>query len=382
MLMSSISYSQAAVCALAAAALLLQGCNACSRTAPAPSATNQPTNSAAPNPDPNAAQPPAPEAPAAPTLVAEPAGEGQILRRDPAMDTLVAKGALIEKIASGFGFVEGPIWFPDGRLWFSDIPHNLIRQWTPDGQVAEAVSQSGYEGQTQSKESWRGSNGLAFGKDGDIVICQHGNRRIAVRSKNGVMTTLVDRYQGRRLNSPNDLVYKSDGALYFTDPPYGLAKGDEDPLKELSFNGVFRYAGGRLTLLTQELTRPNGIAFSPDEKTLYVANSDAKRKVIYRFPVAEDGTLGPASPLVDLTAEVADGLPDGLKVDAQGNVWATGPGGVWVISPEGKVLGQVQPKEVPANLTFGDDGKTLYLTARTGLYRLKTEVEGKKPFLP
>lgn len=309
------------------------------------------------------------EAPAA--AAAQPAGEGGILRLDPAFDALVPAAAKIEKVAGGFQFTEGPLWFKDtGNLWFSDVQGNVIRQLAPDGSVTEILRPAGYDGKDAPEGAFIGSNGLAFDKDGNVLICQHGNRRIARRNKAGVLSTLVDRFEGKRLNSPNDLVFKSDGALYFTDPPYGLTKQDEDPKKELPFNGVFRLQGGKLTVLNKEMSRPNGIAFSPDERWLYVGNSDAARKVWMKFPVEEDGTLGPGRVFADVTAEQSEGLPDGLKVDSKGNLWATGPGGVWVFSPEGKHLGTIKPTEVPANCTFAEDGGVLWMTARTSVYRI------------
>ena len=300
---------------------------------------------------------------AAPVVVVD----ESIVRKDPAFDALVPLGAKIEKVAGGFQFIEGPVWMPEGVLWFSDVPGNVIRQWSPEGNKVEEV--------VRPSEN---SNGLIGGKDGTLVICQHSGRRVALRSKSGVLTTLVDRFEGRKLNSPNDAVYHSDGSLYFTDPPYGLEKQDEDPGKEVAFNGVYRLADGKLTALTKELSRPNGIALSPDEKTLYVANSDANRRIWMRYGVMPDGSLVNGRVFADVTAEKAEGLPDGLKVDSNGNVWATGPGGVWVFSPEGKHLGTIKPAEVPANVGWGGDGKTLYMTARTGLYRIQTAVSGKK----
>ena len=191
---------------------------------------------------------------------------------------------------------------------------------------------------------------------------------------------LAAKYEGKRLNSPNDAVYKSDGALYFTDPPYGLVKQDQDPKKELAFNGIYRLAQGKLQLLYKDLTRPNGIAFSPDEKHLYVGNSDASRKIWMRFEVKPDGTIANGKVFYDVTKESAEGLPDGMKVDQKGNLYCTGPGGIWVFSPDGKHLGTIRPPEVPANLAWGDrDGKTLYITARTGLYRVRTNVAGMRP---
>jgi gluconolactonase len=310
------------------------------------------------------------EAPAGP--VAQPAGEGKVLRLDAAMDGLVPAAAKIEKVATGFQFTEGPLWFKDsGNVWFSDVQGNVTRQLAPDGKVTEILNPGGYDGKDAPAGSFIGPNGMTFDKDGNVLICQHGNRRIARRNKAGVVTTLVDRFEGKRLNSPNDLVFKSDGALYFTDPPYGLIKQDEDPKKELPYNGIYRLKDGKLTLLNKDMTRPNGIAFSPDEKTLYVANSDAARKVWMKFPVNDDGTLGAGTVFADVTAEQSEGLPDGLKVDGKGNVWATGPGGVWIFSPEGKHLGTIQPTEVPANCSFAEEGGVLWMTARTSVYRIK-----------
>lgn len=319
-----------------------------------------------------------PEKPAAETKTdasaksaAQPAGEGGILRLDPALDSLVPAGAKIEKAAGGFQFTEGPLWFKDsGNLWFSDVQGNVIRQLAPGGTVTEIMKPAGYDGKDAPEGAFVGSNGMTFDKDGNVLICQHGNRRIVRRNKAGAISTVIDRYEGKRLNSPNDLVYKSNGALYFTDPPYGLIKQDEDSGKEIPFNGIYKLQGGKLTLLNKEMTRPNGIAFSPDERWLYVANSDPARKVWMKYPVQEDGTLGTGSVFADVTAEQSEGLPDGLKVDAKGNVWATGPGGVWIFSPEGKHLGTIKPTEVPANCTFAEDGSVLWMTARTSVYRI------------
>jgi gluconolactonase len=287
---------------------------------------------------------------------------------DPAFQALFPPNAAIEKLASGFQFIEGPVWLPGDRLLFSDIPANVVNQWSAEGNTVKEFLRPS-----------ENSNGLLAGPNNSLLLCQHSGRRIAMRSASGVITTLTDRFEGRKLNSPNDAVYHSDGSLYFTDPPYGLEKQDEDPGKELAFNGVYRLAKGKLQLLSKDLSRPNGIAFSPDEKFLYVANSDPARKLWMRYPVLPDGALGPGRVFADVTAEKADGLPDGLKVDEKGNLWATGPGGVWVFSPEGKHLGTLKPAEVPANLAFGGpDGKTLFLTARTGLYRIATAVAGKK----
>jgi len=218
---------------------------------------------------------------------------------------------------------------------------------------------------------------MIAGKDGDVLLCQHTNRRIVRVGKDLKMTPFLEKFEGKRCNSPNDLVYKSDGSLYFTDPPYGLLKQNDDPAKELKFNAVFWYAGGKLKAVIGDLARPNGIAFSPDEKTLYVANSEPQ-KVWMRYDVAADGSVSNGRVFFDATAEKEDGVPDGMKVDSQGNVYAAGPGGVWVFAPDGKHLGTIKPPETPANCNWGDDGKSLYITARTGVYRIKLAVSGER----
>jgi gluconolactonase len=307
-------------------------------------------------------------------------GVGKVLRADPALDRIVPAGAAIEKLAGGFGFTEGPIWTRDGALLFSDIPNNTIHRWTPDGKVAPFRKPSGYDGNDAPAGAFIGSNGLTMDKEGRLIICEHGNGRVTRLEKNGSLTVLAAKYEGKRLNSPNDAVYKSDGALYFTDPPYGFVKLDDDPKKELKFNGIYRLAGGKLQLLYKDLTRPNGLAFSPDEKTFYVANSDEKRKIWMRFDVNADGTIANGRVFFDVTKETAGGLPDGMKVDKNGNLYCTGPGGVWIFSPAGKHLGTIQPPETPANCHWGDtDGKTLYMTARTGLYRIRLSATGIRP---
>lgn len=308
---------------------------------------------------------------------------GSIERKDPALDALVPADARIEKLAGGFTFTEGPVWVPEGGgyLLFSDVPNNVIHKWTPDGTVTEFLKPSGFDGTDAPAGAFVGSNGLTLDKSGRLVICQHGNGQVARREPDGKITVLAAKYQGKRLNSPNDAVYKSNGDLYFTDPPYGFPKQDDDPKKELKFNGIYRLtAAGKLELLNRDQTRPNGLGFSPDEKVLYVANSDPARKVWMRYDVTADGKLANGRVFYDVTAETADGLPDGLKLDKQGNVYATGPGGVWIFTPEGKHLGTIAPPEVPANVAWGDaDGRTLYMTARTGLYRIKLAAEGIRP---
>jgi gluconolactonase len=310
----------------------------------------------------------------------EPPAVGSIARLDPALDALVPPNAKIEKLAGGFTFTEGPVWLDPGVLWFSDVVGNVVRQWSPDGKVTEILRPGGCDNcQDLPAGSFIGPNGETRDKDGGVLLCQHGFRRIVRIAKDHSVSVLVDKFQGKRFNSPNDLVYKSDGSLYFTDPPYGLAKQDEDPKKELKFNGVFRLANGKLQVIIKDLTRPNGIAFSPDEKYLYIANSDEKHKVWMRYEVQPNGTVKNGKVFYDATAEKEDGLPDGMKVDSQGNLYCSGPGGTWVFSPDGKHLGTIKPPETPANCAWGDaDRKSLYITARTGLYRIKLAAEGEK----
>jgi gluconolactonase len=300
---------------------------------------------------------------------------------DPKLASIVAASAQIEKIAGGFAFTEGPVWVPKGYLLFSDIPNNKIYKWISDTvSVSVFLDHSGYGGTDAAVGAYVGSNGLTLDRQGRLTICETGNRRVTRLEPDGVRTVLADRYLGKRLNSPNDLVYKSDGSLYFTDPPHGLPKEDQDPKKELAFNGIYRLNGKELQLLSNELTRPNGIAFSPDEKILYASNSDSHRKVWVRFDVRQDGTLGRGSVFYDATAERAEGLPDGMKVDERGNLYCTGPGGVWIFAPDGKHLGTIVAPETPANLGWGgDDGKTLFITARTSVYRIQMQVRGVIP---
>lgn len=301
-----------------------------------------------------------------------------IARLDPALDALIPRDTAVEKLAGGFTFIEGPVWRPNGVLWFSDVVGNVVRQWSPDGKVIEILRPGGYDGDSLPAGGFNGPNGSTRSTDGSVVLCQHGNRRIVRIDSKMNITTVVDNFEGKKLNAPNDLVYRSDGSLYFTDPPYGLPKGDDDPAKELPFNGVFKLSNGTLHILVKDMTRPNGLAFSPDEKTLYVANSDENYRMWMRFDVNADGTLRNGRVFADVSAEREDGLPDGMKIDALGNIWATGPGGVWVFAPDGKHLGTIKLPEQPANCAWGEDGKTLFMTAVTGLYRVRTSVAGQK----
>ena len=305
---------------------------------------------------------------------------GKIVRKDPRLDKLVPKDAHMEQLADGFDWSEGPVWVKDGGyLLFSDIPLNSVLKWKEGEGISLFMKPSGYTGVVDYAPE-PGSNGLNVNPSGEITFCEHGDRRVSVLTKNGGKRTLVDNYQGKRLNSPNDSAFKSNGDLYFTDPPYGLPKNWDDPRRELDFCGVYRLAkNGTLTLLTKDLTRPNGIAFSPDEKTLYVAQSDPADAIWMAFDVNSDGTLGAGRKFFDATAWVKEGqkgLPDGMKVDAAGNLFATGPGGVHIFDPDGTHLGSFETGQATGNCAWGDDGSTLYINADMYLVRIKLTTQG------
>jgi gluconolactonase len=303
--------------------------------------------------------------------------EAKVVRLDPGLDRIIPQGTRLEKLAGGFQFLEGPVWHPDGYLLFSDPNANTIYRWTRDGAVSVFRSKSGYTGFDIGDYHQPGSNGLTLDRNGLLSINEHGNRRVTRLERTGKITVLADRYDGKRLNSPNDLVYRSDGTLYFTDPPFGLPAAFDDPAKELPFSGVYMVKDGQVTLLTKELSGPNGIAFSPDEKYLYVDNWDLKRKVLMRYEVNADGTIANGKVFYDFTKDPEPVALDGIKVDVEGNVYVSAPGGVWILSPEGKALGRIVPPEHDANFAFGDgDGKSLYLTASTGLYRIRVSIPG------
>jgi len=301
-----------------------------------------------------------------------------IISLDPAFERLVPGDARIEKVAGGFTFTEGPLWRPNGVLWFSDVVGNVVRQWSPDGKVVELLRPGGYDGNHLPPGGFVGPNGMTAAPNGEVLLCQHGNRRIVRIGPDMRAATLVDRFEGKKLNAPNDIVFRSDGTLFFTDPPYGLPLQDDDPSKELPFNGVFKLREGKLDVIITDLSRPNGIAFSPDEKTLYVSNSDEKRRIWMRYDVEPDGSVANGRVLFDATGDKAPGLPDGMKIDVQGNIWATAPSAVFVLSPEGRHIGTITPPEDPANCAWGDDGRSLYITAETGVYRVRTSVMGQR----
>jgi gluconolactonase len=316
----------------------------------------------------------------------------KIVRLDPRFDKLLPKDAKVETIARGFIWTEGPVWVKDGGyLLFSDIPNNVVNKWQEGKGVSKHLHPSGYTGKTPrggKPGDEPGSNGLMLDAQGRLTLCEHGDRRVTRIEKDGSKTTLADKYMGKRLNSPNDLVYHSNGDLYFTDPPYGLPKWADDPAREMDYCGIYLIRmnpkvdkkGFELILLTKEMTRPNGITLSPDEKTLYVANSDPDQPIWKAFPVKADGTLGEGKVFFDSTKWVKEkrpGLPDGMKVDIHGNLWATGPGGVWVFTPDGTVLGNIDTGTNTANVAFGDDGSMLYIAANHDICRIRTTTKGK-----
>lgn len=307
---------------------------------------------------------------------------GKIEIFDPALESLVDPTTPIEILADGFTWTEGPCWIgnaEDGHLLFSDIPRNSIFQWKASEGITLFMNPSGYTGVTYYGLE-PGSNGLLLDSKGQLVMCEHGDRRVSVLTPSGGKRTLADNYQGKRLNSPNDGALHSSGDIYFTDPPYGLPAREKDPRRELDHFGVYRVKqdSNEVTLLTTELQRPNGIAFSPDYKTLYVAQSDPKQAIWKAFDVTADGLLANSRVIHDATASVGKlpGLPDGMSVDSLGNLWASGPGGIYVMTSQGKVLGRLTTGEKTSNCTFGEDGKSLFITADSYLCRVKLKVKG------
>lgn len=343
------------------------------------------------------------ESPASPAPANNPANTGTasnattptVERLDPALDQIVPAHATLERVATGFKWTEGPVWIPAGYLMFAEIPSNSIRKWVPGVGVSIFMQPSGYKGSAPYGGPEPGSNGMTLDSQGRLTVAGHAQRdvwRLEQLDPNAQVTILADKYQGKQLNSPNDLVYKSDGSLYFTDPPYGLrTQKDNDPEKQLQVNGVYRIPGAvqqkpgapparaRLQLLVKDLPRPNGIAFSPDEKYLYVNNSEPK-KIWMRYRVKPDGSLTDAKLFFDASSDTRPGAPDGMKVDRQGNVYSAGPGGVWIFSPDGKHLGTIDIPERVGNLAWGDaDHKTLYVAASSSIYRISLMIEGMYP---
>jgi gluconolactonase len=310
-----------------------------------------------------------------------PASGVRIVRKDPRFDALVPKDAVVEKLADGYAWTEGPVWEKaKARLLFSDIPGNRVISWSESKGAEVFLKPSGYTGTAPFTGREPGSNGLAFDAQGRLLLCQHGDRRLARLEADGKFTTLADRYDGKRLNSPNDLILRPSGDILFTDPAYGLPKTFDDPARELPFTGVYRRTPeGTVVLLVKDMSAPNGIALSPDGKTLYVANSDPKRAVWMAYEMQGDGTVGGGRVFFDATAWVGPekpGLPDGMKIDAGGNLFATGPGGLHVFAPDGTLLGTFDTGVPTANCAWGGDGSTLYITANTALLRVRTTTRG------
>jgi gluconolactonase len=301
--------------------------------------------------------------------------ECEIVRADPALDVVVPPAARIERVAGGFELTDGPVWTKDGALLFSSPNTNVIYRWTSQGTIDVFRSKSGYSGTDIGRYSQPGSNGLAFDAEGRLTICQHGNRRVIRVEPHGNVTVLADRYDGKRLNSPNDLAYRSDGMLFFTDPPFGLPESFDDPKKELPVSGVYAVRKpGEVVLIADELRGPSGLAFSPDERFLYVGNWDLERKVVMRYEVDPRGAASSGTVFFDMTGTDGGDAIDGIKVDARGNLFVCGPRGIWVLSPQGRHLGVIRLPEAPHNLAWaGDDGRTLYVTALTCIYRIRLD---------
>jgi len=311
---------------------------------------------------------------------ARPVQEITIIRHDPRFDRLVPLNVKIERIVSHRQWLEGPVWNrKENYLLFSDIPTNSVIKWQEGKGTSLFLHPSGYTGKAPFDGAEPGSNGLAFDPEGRLVSAEHGDRRIGRLERNGKKTTLVDRYEGKRINSPNDVVFRANGDLYFTDPPFGLPKSFDDPRKETPFQGVYKYGkDGKLTLLTKDIKAPNGIAFSPDEKRLYISNAERDSAIWMGFDVKADGTIENGRVLFNGThlTKNRPGVPDGMKVDRDGNIFGAGPGGIHVISPEGKHLGSIETGVPTGNLAWGEDGSSLFITSNTNVYRLKLTTKG------
>ncbi len=306
--------------------------------------------------------------------------EMEVHRVDPRLDGVLPPDPRLERVAGGFEFTEGPVWTRDGALLFSSPNTNAIYRWAPAGTVTVFRTKSGYTGTDIGRFHQPGSNGLTFDPQGRLSICQHGNRRVIRVEPHGNVTVLADRYDGKRLNSPNDLVYRSDGTLYFTDPPFGLPEAFDDPKKELPFSGVYRVRDGKVALIDDELEGPNGIAFSPDERHLYVGNWDRKRTIVKRYDVDGSGGVSNGRVFFDMTGASGEDAIDGMKVNQAGDLFVCGPGGIWVLSSDGDHLGTLELPEAPHNLAWGDeDGRTLYVTAISSIYRVRATIPGVRP---
>nr|WP_106598564.1 SMP-30/gluconolactonase/LRE family protein [Dyadobacter jiangsuensis] len=306
---------------------------------------------------------------------------GKIVYEDPAFEKLLSKDAKIEVLASGFDWSEGPVWVKEGGyLLFSDVPKNKVYKWDEKEGLSVFLEPSGYTGRGVYSDE-PGSNGLIIDHKGRLVSCEHGDRRISAMPLNvGGKITLADNFEGKRFNSPNDVVQHSNGDYYFTDPPYGLMKKHEDPTREIAQFGVYRiHKDGKVTMQVSDLSRPNGLAFSPDGKTLYVAQSDPEKSIWMAYPLDANGNAGKGKLIYDATPmgkRGMAGLPDGLKVDKDGNLWSSGPGGMLIISPAGKLLGRIEMGELTSNCAWGNDGTTLYMTVDGYVCRIKTNTKG------
>lgn len=306
---------------------------------------------------------------------------GKIIYEDPSFEKMLPKDARIEVLASGFEWSEGPVWVKDGDyLLFSDVPKNKIHKWDEKTGLSVFLEPSGYTGRGVYSDE-PGSNGLIIDNKGRLVSCEHGDRRIAAMPLQvGGKVTLANHFEGKRFNSPNDVVQHSNGDYYFTDPPYGLAKKHEDPTREIPQFGVYRIQkDGKVTMQVSDLSRPNGLAFSPDGKTLYVAQSDPEKAIWMAYPIDANGNAGKGKLIYDATGMVKKGipgLPDGLKIDKDGNLWSSGPGGMIILSPAGKLLGRIEMGELTSNCAWGNDGSTLYMTVDGYLCRVKTNTKG------
>jgi gluconolactonase len=318
-----------------------------------------------------------------------------VIRLDPALDALVSPDAKVERIKGGFGFTEGPVWVQkggEGYLLFTDIPGNVVWKLTADAQASVYLEHVGYNG----PEVWRwgglqnngfdrndprfeefamiGADGMTLDREGRLILATFGGRSLMRIEHDGKRTVLADRWDGKRFGGPNDVVVKSDGAIYFTDTYGAFRLRDKDPRKELDFNGVYRWKDGQLSLVVKDMPMVNGLAFSPDEKYLYVNGS--RDSYVNRYEVQADGTLTNGKLFIDMKGP-EPGITDGLRVDTKGNLYETGPGGVWIISPEGKHLGTIRAPEISTNIGFGDaDRKTLYIAARTSVYRIRVNTPG------
>ncbi|MCF0070717.1 SMP-30/gluconolactonase/LRE family protein [Dyadobacter sp. CY261] len=306
---------------------------------------------------------------------------GKIIYEDASFDKLLPKDAKIEVLASGFEWSEGPVWMKDGNyLLFSDVPKNKVYKWDEKEGLSVFLEPSGYTGRGVYSDE-PGSNGLIIDNQGRLVSCEHGDRRISAMPLNvGGKITLADHFEGKRFNSPNDVVQHGNGDYYFTDPPYGMAKKHEDPTREIPQFGVYRiHKDGKVTMQINDLSRPNGLAFSPDGKTLYIAQSDPEKAIWMSYPLDASGNAGKGKVIYDATAmskRGVPGLPDGLKIDKDGNLWSSGPGGMFIISPAGKLLGRIEMGELTSNCAWGNDGSTLYMTVDGYVCRIKTNTKG------